>query len=233
MIGRGAHWISVSDLMAGLMMIFMFIAIVFMLKTEQETEKIREIALTYSKYQQSLYTELKKQFKDDLPKWGAKLLPDNTIRFTEPDILFERSSDKINEQFSLILDDFFPRYISILNSDKFRENIDEIRIEGHTSSLWQAESSLQESYLHNARLSQARSLSVLSYVFQLESFSDETRNWMIEFLRANGLSYAKRIKNASDEEDFERSRRVEFRVITKSEEKIYQIVESFRGIKSD
>jgi len=215
---------SVSDLMAGLMMIFMFIAIVFMLKTQKEAERSRVIALTYQEYQQSLYKDLYAEFEPDLQSWGAEILPDSTIRFNEPDILFALSSSEINERFSQILADFYPRYIGILNSEKYRDNIDEIRIEGHTSSVWN-EAGLEESYLQNAALSQARSLSVLNYVFQLNSIS-QYREWMTSFIRANGLSFAERVYNSDGTEDFVRSRRVEFRVETKAEERIYKILES-------
>ncbi|MDX1490339.1 MAG: OmpA family protein [Pseudohongiellaceae bacterium] len=224
----GKQWISISDLMAGLMMIFMFIAIVFMLKTEKEQERSRELALTYQEYQQDLYKSLYEEFEDDLQKWGAELLLDNTIRFNEPEILFARSSSEINENFALILSDFYPRYIRILYSDQYRENIDEIRIEGHTSSDWIGGGTMADSYLGNAALSQARSLSVLNYVFQLDSVSSY-RDWMTTYIRANGLSFAKRILLPDGSEDLVRSRRVEFRVETKAEERIYKILETLDG----
>lgn len=206
-------------------MIFMFIAIVFMLKTELEKNKISQIALTYQEYQESLNNALEEEFQHDLSLWGAELLDDNTIRFYEPEILFDLSSADIKEQFALILSDFFPRYIAILSSEQFKDNIDEIRIDGHTSSIWRADATLEESYLQNARLSQNRSLNVLRYVFTLESVQIY-RDWMISYIRANGLSYAKTISNPDGTEDFERSQRVEFRVITKAEERIYTILES-------
>ena len=36
---NGEHWLTVSDLMAGLMMVFLFIAIVFMMITQKENAK--------------------------------------------------------------------------------------------------------------------------------------------------------------------------------------------------
>jgi hypothetical protein len=41
------HWIPLSDLMAGLMMIFMLIAIIFMVKVESDAKKVKDIALIY------------------------------------------------------------------------------------------------------------------------------------------------------------------------------------------
>lgn len=38
------HWVSMSDLMAGLMMVFMFISIAYMHYVRIEKEKIKEVA---------------------------------------------------------------------------------------------------------------------------------------------------------------------------------------------
>lgn len=38
---NGEHWLTVSDLMAGLMMVFLFIAIVFMMNTQKKMTKSR------------------------------------------------------------------------------------------------------------------------------------------------------------------------------------------------
>ena len=126
-----------------------------------------------------------------------------------------------------ILADFFPRYVALLYSDQFRENIDEIRLEGHTSSLWAQSGQVEDSYIGNARLSQERSLSVLNYIFRLDSVS-QYREWLTSNIRANGLSYSQRIM-IDNVEDYERSRRVEFKVVTKSEERVYTILEALQS----
>ncbi len=216
------EWISISDMMAGLMMVFLFIAIAFMLNAEEEKKAIEEIALTYEEGKKSLNKDLHEEFDEDIIRWGGEILSDNTIRFKEPEVLFSRNSSNIKEKFKEILDDFFPRYIAILFNEKYKEDIDEVRIEGHTSSIWRLDSSPEVAYLENAKLSQDRSLSVLNYVYLLESMEDK-REWLSGVLRANGLSYAKRIYK-DGQEDFTRSRRVEFRVLTKAEEKIYTIL---------
>ena len=82
------EWMSISDLMAGLMMVFMFIAIVFMITTEREKNAMRDIALTYERSKEALRVELESEFQDDLEKWGAEILADGTFRFKEPEVLF-------------------------------------------------------------------------------------------------------------------------------------------------
>ncbi len=217
------EWISISDMMAGLMMVFLFIAIVFMQKINKDKSAMIEIANTYADIKIKLNRALHKEFDKDLVKWGAQILTDNTIRFKEPEVLFERSSSQIREKFKIILNDFFPRYLKVLTSKTFKKDIVELRVEGHTSSLWQKGSSIQVAYLNNARLSQNRAFSVLSYLFSLPSVVKHEQ-WLIKVFRANGLAFAKRIME-NKIENLKKSRRVEFRVITNTEDRIEQILE--------
>ena len=108
------HWIPLADLMTGLMMIFLLISIVYMVKVEADSEKLKHIASDYNELRLQLYADLKTEFEKDLPKWGAELDPDMTIRFREPDVLFDTGSDSLKPRFKTILDDFFPRYVRIL-----------------------------------------------------------------------------------------------------------------------
>lgn len=223
-----SEWISISDMMAGLMMVFMLISITFMLQTEYEKKAMADVALAYEKSKLDLNRALLEEFEDDLTRWGAEILPDTTFRFREPEVLFAVNSADIKAQFKTILDDFFPRYISILTRPEFYQDIEEIRIEGHTSSDWKGTQDRAVAYINNAELSQERSFSVLDYVFNMDE-SNAERAWLVRVLRANGLSFAKPIFDAEQREDQERSRRVEFRVITKTEERIYEILQKARS----
>src|SRR5438128_6376421 len=130
------HWIPLADLMTGLMMVFLLVAITYMVKVEAASQHIREIAVLYERMKVELYDDLKKEFEKDLPRWGAELDRDSTIRFKEPDVLFALGSSDLKNNFKSILDDFFPRYVHILDSNRYRDAVEEIRIEGHTSSIW-------------------------------------------------------------------------------------------------
>ena len=48
-------WISISDLMAGLMMIFLFIAISYMNSLQIRAKQIKKIAVAYQEIQENLY----------------------------------------------------------------------------------------------------------------------------------------------------------------------------------
>ena len=222
------HWISISDMMAGLMVIFLFIAISYMLHAKRETDKIKAIAVAYIQMQLDLYDDLDAEFKEDLKRWNADLDDKTlTIRFKEPDVLFKPGSMDVRLKFEKILDNFFPRYIKILRQPKYKNEIAEIRIEGHTSSEWKEDTSPEEAYIENMKLSQGRTRSVLKYVLQTIGESQEIRDWLKLHLTANGLSSSKLI-TVNGIEDKKASRRVEFRVRTKSEERIVNIIEEIK-----
>ena len=228
------HWISISDMMAGLMVIFLFIAISYMLHVRADKEKIEQIAVTYEKLQSDLYADLEEEFEKDLDQWNAVLDRQTlSVRFKEPEVLFEQGEAEVRAAFEKILDDFFPRYVEILRETKdingeakYINDIAEIRIEGHTSSEWQAGVSLEDAYIRNMKLSQGRTRSVLKYVLQIPSIrqSQEIRDWLKLHLTANGLSSSKLITYPDGRENPEESRRVEFRVRTNAEKRIVEII---------
>lgn len=219
-------WISVSDMMTGLMMVFLFIAIVFMQQVGAEKKAVQDIALQYKNYQEDLFVSLVEEFREDLRNWNAEILNDTTVRFKEPDVLFDIGSKEMKPRFGSILVDFFPRYIGLLSSPKYRESIEEVRIEGHTSSSWEGSRDLQDRYLNNALLSQQRSFEILEYCFSLPQISP-SRPWLTKVLRANGLAFASPIL-VSGKEDPSLSRRVEFKVKIKADEKIREMIKTIR-----
>ncbi|MGY0394165.1 OmpA/MotB family protein [Fusobacterium sp. SYSU M8A802] len=216
-------WSSISDLMSSLMIIFMFIAISFMSQISKEKQTLTDIANEYKKVKLSIYQELFNEFKTDLNEWNAYIDQETlSIKFREPDIFFEQGSSQLSNKFKEILDDFFPRYITILNSQKYSDEIEEVRIEGHTSTEWTHNSSPIESYFKNMELSQDRTRSTLHYIMELNSMKRH-ESFMIEKVTANGLSYSKKII-LNGREDKKLSRRVEFRIRTKAERKLDQIL---------
>jgi outer membrane protein OmpA-like peptidoglycan-associated protein len=226
-----SHWVSVSDLMSVLMMIFLFISVSYMIEVtkkkediQKERDTIQEIVKTYKTLQIDLYESLVMEFEDDLSKWNANIDQQTiSIRFQSPEVLFEAGSSELKNKFKEILEDFFPRYLKILNDVKYRENIEEIRIEGHTSSEWFHGVSSEQAYLNNMKLSQDRTREVLRYVLSNKIIEDK-KDWLRERLTANGLSSSKSIW-MNGIEDKERSRRVEFRVRAKAEKIISRIDE--------
>lgn len=245
-----SEWMSISDMMSGLMLIFMFIAISFMLQVQDDKEKVEEsnkklkvlmkeakkdkeriknIAITYNKEKKELNKDLYKEFSQDLERWEAEITEDNIIVFNSPTVLFDNGKSVLKKDFQAILDDFFPRYIKILSSSKYKNEIDEIRIEGHTSNDWTVDSSQQDIYLKNMRLSQSRANNVLAYCYIIISpFVKNHVQWLEKHFRANGMAFSKLKYRDINQTipDCIKSRRVEFKVQMKTEEKIYKILKA-------
>lgn len=217
----GEHWLTVSDLMAGLMMVFLFIAIVFMLMTQKENDKIKDVAVAYQQNQVAIFDALEKEFKDDLDKWGATIDKETlAFNFQSPDVLFANNETRLSEAYKQILNDFFPRYINVLKP--YRDSLDEIRIEGHTSSLGIRGSSDADAYFYNMQLSQGRTLAVLQYGYSLLPAEVD---WIKANIAAVGFSSSRLILQ-DGVEDMAKSRRVSFRAITNADIQIKRILES-------
>ena len=224
------EWVSISDLMSVLMIIFLFIAISYMHNVQQNQLNVKKVAVAYQEMQTDLYLDLWQEFKGDLPKWKAVIEKDTlTVRFEEPEVLFGVGSSELSNKFQMILKDFFPRYVRIISSDKYRHSIEEIRIEGHTSSEWDGEPQKMEAYFNNMRLSQNRTRSVLKYCLSLVDDPD-ILNWSKKFITANGLSSSHVIMSDGGKEDKQKSRRVEFRTKTNAEKKVVEIIERMEKI---
>lgn len=221
-----SHWIPLSDLMTGLMMIFLLISVLYMMQVQAQAKKTKSVAVLYDKLKRELYSDLLHEFRDDLPRWGAELRrEDLVLQFKEPDVLFTVGSSELRERFKQILDGFFPRYVAILTSPRYRDSIMEVRIEGHTSSFWNNGADEQLSYMLNMELSQARTRSTLGYIMTMPALRGNEA-WLRRYLTANGLSFSRPVVNKDGSENILRSQRVEFRVVTNAEERIARILES-------
>ena len=98
-----SEWLSVSDLMAGLMVIFLFIAIVFIRPLAEQNQRIKEIASTWQENETEIYNALFQEFETDLTEWNAEIEKDTLlIRFKAPEVLFERGRAKIRTEFAEI-----------------------------------------------------------------------------------------------------------------------------------
>lgn len=218
-------WAVVAGVTFLLMLIFLFISIGYMTDAIEDRNRITAVTDSYEKIQIELTNDLKEEFSHNLKEWNATFDPSSlSIRFEYPEILFQVGSAELNEKFKIILNNFFPRFLQILNDPKYKDDIEEIRIEGHTSSEWEGESSPRQAYFNNMELSQNRTRKVLEYL--LSNIQDENLfNWTKKFVTANGLSSSKSIYTPEGIEDKIHSRRVEFRIKTNAEKQIIKIIE--------
>ena len=205
------------------MVVFLFIAINYVIQ-----------AFQYRYIQDEIYNALQEEFKEELQNDELQLTPDGTVRFnTEDDrVLFELGDYELTSDMRNILDWFIPKYLEIITRPEYLSYIKEIRIEGHTDDVPPA--SGEDNYNFNLRLSSLRAIEVLDFIRQSESYSslDESTKDRFDFLvTATGMSFSKALNSdseyvyKSDDKtiDSSISRRVEFRVVTSSDEMIDEI----------
>lgn len=231
-------WISFSDLMTGLMVIFLFIAISYIVEVNKKQKERDDLFTEFKETKESLYHELDSIFRDDFKDWKVELDKDLSIKFTNPDVLFESGRTDIRPYFAEILDSFLPRYFAVLTQDKYVDKISEIRIEGHTDTQ-AAPRFDQDAYVGNVILSQLRSAQVLKYFRSMEyyrSLSREHEHRLQFWLTANGLSYGRTLDNdkrltasTGQPVNNEYSRRVEFKIVTTSETLVEKVLEEINN----
>lgn len=222
-------WLSVSDLMTGLMVIFLFVAIAYI----SRVQKNQSVLTDYVETKNEMHDKLVNEFAGDTLKWQMAIGKDLTMKFKEPTVLFATGSYELTPRFKEILDEFLPRYFNILLNDSLSNRIQEIRIEGHTDDVPIPRYDL-DPYIANAMLSQQRALSVVRYFRSMPAFKKYTpeQQHQIEFwLTANGLSYGKALdsngtytQQSGKPIDKDLSRRVEFRIVTSGDEVLENFV---------
>lgn len=220
--------------MAGLMMVFLLISVAFMMNLQNRVEAPmsaeRELCDDLRNQLSELEDELGTHFVigdvegvDGRSDHGLNCL---TVRFPGGEGRFESGSSELTPEFKSTLNRFFPAYLVVLQEweqgDEGRR-VKEVRIEGHTSSVWEGET-VERAYFRNMGLSQDRTRSVLEYVQQEVVTSDRNRAWVRERVRAVGFSSSQLVVRGGSE-DRDASRRVLFRVATNLEDVLRGVVE--------
>lgn len=162
----------------------------------------------------SVYDALKNEFNSDLVKWNAEIKEGSLIfRFKNTDMLFGHGSSELSANYKAILSDFFPRYLNVLYN--YKNEIELVRIEGHTSSVYSSAKDENEKYAKNKELSTKRANSVLTYVSSIENdFIIQYKNFLNDYVKPYGMGYDKLIYNKGVEDE-SLSRRVDFVIIKK------------------
>lgn len=233
---RENFWIPYADLMTVLMVIFLFISLAYMGLVQLQKKEQDKIFEEYKETKENLYNELKVAFKDDFAKWDLELDKDLSIKFTNPEVLFPSGKSNITPRFQDILVNFFPKYLKVILQPKYKEKIAEIRIEGHTDDAPTFETN--DPYIDNIKLSQDRSRKVLQFLRSLnyyKTLSHDQEQVLQYWLTANGLSYGRTLDGnkqltifSKQSIDKEKSRRVEFRIVTTSEVLVEKVIRQLK-----
>jgi outer membrane protein OmpA-like peptidoglycan-associated protein len=226
-------WIPYADLMTVLMVIFLFISLAYMGLIQVQKNKQDKIFEEYKQTKENLFHELQVAFKNDFKKWDLELDKDLSIKFTNPEVLFPSGKSEITPKFQSILTEFFPKYLDVIMQGKYKEKIAEIRIEGHTDEVPTLETN--DPYIDNIKLSQDRSRMVMQFLRRLNYYttlSIEQEQQLQFWLTANGLSFGRTLdanKTLTIQSklpiDKEKSRRVEFRIVTTSDVLVEKVIQ--------
>lgn len=221
---------SVSDLMTGLMVIFLFVAIAY-IKRVQDSQSV---LTQYVENRKDLHDKLVAEFKEEAEKGNISIHGDLSMRFENAQTLFAPGSWQLTPAFQEELKNYIPRYLGILLNASMKDKIREIRIEGHTDNVPYPQLDA-DPYFANLILSQRRALNVMQFIRNLseyQEYSEEDKELLEYWFTANGLSYGRALDNNSEyihrtkqEINKSKSRRVEFRLITAGEEMLEEFVE--------
>lgn len=164
-----------------------------------------------------LVEDLRKEFDDSDLKVSVD---EKTGGITfDASILFDYNKSVLKPSGKEFLAEFLPRYADVLLSTKYKDNISEILIEGHTDT--------EGDYLFNLELSQKRALAVAEYCLGDDSdiLSDRQLEEMRDLISATGRSYSNPVYDEDGNIDMEASRRVEFLFQLKDEEMVREMIE--------
>lgn len=212
---RNHYWMSYSDLMSALLLVFALLLMTNIFGNQMEMEAKDQMIEEVLGVKTRLIEELHRAFNDSNlemeidPQTGA-------IRFSSG-VFFDYDSAAVSKEGRENLELFIPQYINVLLSDEFREHISQIIIEGHTDQ--------EGSYLYNLELSQDRAFAVVEEIFSSDFPEFNEKETLRHLITSNGRSFMVPIYGDDNKVDQEKSRRVEFKFRLKDEEVINQIQE--------
>ncbi len=228
-----SYWLSYSDMMAALLLIFILIISFTLLQSqtvyeEKENELIAQKELVEEQQEQleeqqeqldkliGIRKELIEALKQEFEGSDLSVAVDSKTGSIALDssILFDSGQFSLKNTGEDLLKKFLPKYIKVLTSQEFKDYVSEIIIEGHTDSTG--------SYLFNLELSQKRALSVSSFCLDTEKnvLSQAQVDRLRKIVTANGKSFSNPVLDANGRENQNASRRVEFLFRLKDEEMI-------------
>lgn len=169
-------WISNTDLMSGLLVLFLFIAILMNQGLSEAQDEIKKITGASNEVRRELQESIKQNFSaEEIKRYN--LDQENNVgaaSFDKGDGRFLVGSSELTPEFRATLQVFLPKYIKSISDiyEKDPDKIKEIRIEGHTSTEWFANNNGQlvtanDAYIKNMELSQNRTRAIIQFALSL------------------------------------------------------------------
>ena len=244
------YWQSYSDMMAALLLVFVLIvfAVIQKLQTQQDeiaakqaivdkqkitieklggdadggTTKFEEMEKKVSRII-GVKAEIIEDLRKELDNVNLEIDGQTGAIQFDSEILFDTDKSNLKASGKKELDRFMKGYFKVLLNDKFKDNIAEIIVEGHTDT--------DGTYDYNLELSQKRALSVARYCLNsknLDLDSDQKQD-LRRMITANGRSFSNPIRKSDGSIDKNKSRRVVFQFRLKDDEMIQQLQDILNG----
>jgi len=179
--------LSLGDLMAGLLLIFILLLSSTMLTLEDIIAEKRSQLENIDEREQ-IKKELIAELTHELKEYNVQIDPQTGVLRMESDLLFGTNEDELSKNGKQYLLSFIPEYARILLSkSKYREQIAQLIIEGHADNKSSFDTA-KKAYTHNLALSLRRSLRVAEHIFKtMETFEYDQE--FRRLLSVNGRSF--------------------------------------------
>mgnify|MGYP002626115685 CR=1 FL=1 len=204
--GGNIFWVTMSDLMLGLAIVFITLFVLAMTGFTQQ-----------SMQQQKVKMDVAKEIGDELRKANIDAHIDRMTGDLEipSTALFELNSFVLTPAGKNLLSKLAPIYINTLFKNKELANeIESISIQGHTDSQsFSGVNSVNEQFIRNMDLSLKRANSVASYILQT-GYDKKNENAFRKMIVVEGRSFNNPVL-VNGKEDYAKSRRVELKLKVK------------------
>ena len=177
--------LSLGDLMAGLMLIFVLLFSFTMLRLE-DLIKERKHQLEQLDEREQVKKLLIKRLLQELADFDVEVDPDTGVIRIKEGILFDFAKDELKQEGKKFLRLFVPKYVGVLlTHPDVSEHIAQVIVEGHTDNVGNWELNLD--------LSLRRANSVAAYLYTTEFGPFHYSEDLKKLLSANGRSFVQPI----------------------------------------
>lgn len=215
------YWLSFSDLMSSLLIIFLLLFVYKILDYNQEIKSYNQVLASKEAKIQELSSVRKKIILRLLEEFSEDIQIDKNTGAIKlrSEVLFDPNKSELKPAGKVFLSKFMPKYLNVLLGDKeIKDSLSRVVIEGHTDDIGE--------YIYNLELSQDRALNVVKYVLN-DGVNKKYKTDIEQYVCAIGRSESDLIKNGSQVLKAE-SRRVEFKFQLKDEETIKAILDEIK-----
>lgn len=202
-------WVTMTDLLLGLAMVFMTLFVLMM--TGYTQQKMQ---------QQQTQSDIAKELIKNLQAQNIDAQVDKMtgqVKISDLE-LFDLNSFELSPKGKQYLSKFVPIYVNTIFSNKeLSDKIVNVVVEGHTDSqTFAGITSKEEQFAKNMDLSLKRANAVEDYIF-LTGYNRNFTDNLVKTLTVTGKSYSEPVL-VDGKEDFNKSRRVELKLIVKDYE---------------